>query len=143
MKRDDIVYNSQETAERIKLRAKVCGTTMKSMLSNLELGINIVSQLAKGQEMSYLNLAKIADYLSCSVDYLLGRTDNPEVAHSQQYQNKNGVQVVSSHDTNVSYHNSSDCCMQDKELLELFQRLTLKQKAKTVTFIYEMIEAKQ
>ena len=97
MKRDDIVYNSQETAERIKLRAKICGTTMKSMLSNLELGINIVSQLAKGQEMSYLNLAKIADYLNCSVDYLLGRTDNPEVAHSQQYHNKNGVQVVSSH----------------------------------------------
>ena len=24
-------------------------------------------------------LAKIADYLDCSVDYLLGRTDNPEV----------------------------------------------------------------
>lgn len=25
------------------------------------------------------NLVKIADYLDCSVDYLLGRTDNPEV----------------------------------------------------------------
>lgn len=25
------------------------------------------------------NLVKIADYLNCSVDYLLGRTDNPEV----------------------------------------------------------------
>ena len=24
-------------------------------------------------------LTKIADYLDCSVDYLLGRTDNPEV----------------------------------------------------------------
>lgn len=24
-------------------------------------------------------LAKIADYLNCSVDYLLGRTDNPEI----------------------------------------------------------------
>ncbi len=24
-------------------------------------------------------LARIADYLDCSVDYLLGRTDNPEV----------------------------------------------------------------
>lgn len=27
------------------------------------------------------NLVKIADYLDCSVDYLLGRTDNPEVNH--------------------------------------------------------------
>lgn len=25
------------------------------------------------------NLVKIADYLNCSIDYLLGRTDNPNV----------------------------------------------------------------
>lgn len=25
------------------------------------------------------NLVKIADYLDCSVDYLLGRTENPEI----------------------------------------------------------------
>ena len=30
-------------------------------------------------DISSGNLAKIADYLDCSVDYLLGRTDNPEV----------------------------------------------------------------
>ena len=30
-------------------------------------------------KISSINLAKIADYLDCSVDYLLGRTDNPEV----------------------------------------------------------------
>lgn len=30
-------------------------------------------------DISSSNLAKIADYLDCSVDYLLGRTDNPEV----------------------------------------------------------------
>ena len=25
------------------------------------------------------NLVKIADYLDCSIDYLLGRTDNPKI----------------------------------------------------------------
>ena len=30
-------------------------------------------------EISSKNLAKIADYLDVSVDYLLGRTDNPEI----------------------------------------------------------------
>ena len=29
--------------------------------------------------MLTLNFAKIADSLDCSVDYLLGRTDNPEI----------------------------------------------------------------
>lgn len=30
-------------------------------------------------EISSSNLARIADYLDCSVDYLLGRTDNPVI----------------------------------------------------------------
>lgn len=30
-------------------------------------------------EISSSNLARIADYLDCSVDYLLGRTDCPDV----------------------------------------------------------------
>jgi len=30
-------------------------------------------------EIASSNLVRIADYLDCSVDYLLGRTDNPEV----------------------------------------------------------------
>lgn len=71
------MYNTQEMANRIKQQTKLCGYNMKDMLSELELGINIVSHLAKGQVMSSINLAKIADYLDCSVDYLLGRTDNP------------------------------------------------------------------
>ncbi len=30
-------------------------------------------------DISAANLSKIADYLGCSVDYLLGRTDKPKV----------------------------------------------------------------
>ena len=73
------MYNTQEMASRIKQQVKLYGYNMKNMLSELELGINIISHLAKGQVISSINLAKIADYLDCSVDYLLGRTDNPEI----------------------------------------------------------------
>lgn len=69
------MYNSQEISERIKKRAKTCGFSMKTMLSDLELGINLISQLSKGQNITAINLAKIADYLDCSVDYLLGRDE--------------------------------------------------------------------
>lgn len=69
--------NSQQIAERIKQRAKSMNISLKEMLTELELGINIISQFSKGREMSYLNLANIAEYLECSVDYLLGNTDNP------------------------------------------------------------------
>ena len=51
---------------------------MREMLSACNLGINAISEMAKGKAMSSLALAGIADYLDCSVDYLLGRSDAPE-----------------------------------------------------------------
>lgn len=73
------MYNNQVMAERVKEQAKNRKIPLKTMLTDLELGINLISHLAKGQNITAANLAKIADYLDCSVDYLLGRTDNPEV----------------------------------------------------------------
>lgn len=35
---------------------------------------------------SIQNLVKIADYLNCSIDYLVGRTDTPEVNRSPEHQ---------------------------------------------------------
>ena len=43
------------------------------MLSDLGLGINYISEFSKGQTISCINLARIADYLDCSIDYLMGR----------------------------------------------------------------------
>ena len=34
---------------------------------------------SRGSWLHANNLAKIADYLDCSVDYLLGRTDDPDL----------------------------------------------------------------
>lgn len=70
------MYVSQEIANRIKATAKSKGISLKDMLSECELGINLISHLANGQAITYINFAKIADRLDCSVDYLLGRTDN-------------------------------------------------------------------
>lgn len=73
------MYNSEEIANKIRQRTKQLGFNMKDMLSECDLGINAVSQMSKGKDMLSKNLAKIADYLNCSVDYLLGRTNNPEI----------------------------------------------------------------
>ena len=71
------MYDTQKIANRIKKRTCDCGYTLKIMLTDLELGINLISHLSKGQVISSISLANIADYLDCSVDYLLGRTNNP------------------------------------------------------------------
>ncbi len=71
------MYVSQEISERIKKQAKKRDIALKDVLQNAGTGVNFVSHLSKGQEVSYLTLAKIADILDCSVDYLLCRTENP------------------------------------------------------------------
>ena len=73
------MYITQDIAFRIKSTAKLKQITMKQLLSECNLNINAVSEFSKGKNLSCVSLAKIADYLDCSVDYLLGRTDNPEI----------------------------------------------------------------
>lgn len=72
------MYVTQDIAERIRLQAKKREIKMREMLSQCELGINTISEFAKGKQISCISLAKIADYLDCSTDYLLGRSDNPD-----------------------------------------------------------------
>jgi len=73
------MYDSQQIASRIKLLVKRKGTTIGKMLAECGLGINTIGKMGRGGDILTLNFAKIADYLDCSVDYLLGRTDNPEI----------------------------------------------------------------
>ena len=73
------MYMTQDIADRIKLRLRSKHVRVKDMLADLNMGINAISELAKGKQMSCIALARIADYLDCSLDYLLGRTDNPDI----------------------------------------------------------------
>ena len=74
------MYNSQDIALRIKQLAKEKQLILKEMLECCGLSKNTLSSmLSGGSTPKSENLAKIADYLDCSVDYLLGRTDNPAI----------------------------------------------------------------
>ena len=70
-------YDSKKIADRIRERAKQQGKPLREVLSDCDLGINTVSKISGGADILTLNFAKIADCLHCSVDYLLGRTDDP------------------------------------------------------------------
>ncbi|MCI8388102.1 MAG: helix-turn-helix transcriptional regulator [Clostridiales bacterium] len=73
------MYDSFIIALKIKEVAKSRNVTLKYMLEQLELGSNTISNMRHGMMVSAGTLACIADYLDCSVDYLLGRTDNIDV----------------------------------------------------------------
>lgn len=69
------LYNSAKIAERIRIQVKNKNLSLKKLLNECELGVNTISKIASGKDIYSKNLAKIADKLECSVDYLLGRTD--------------------------------------------------------------------
>lgn len=73
------MYESTNIAEIIKKRAKASNIQLKNMLLELKLNKNTLSNMYNGSMLKSDSLARIADYLDCSVDYLLGRTDNPNI----------------------------------------------------------------
>lgn len=79
---DQNLYNSPDVVILVKKIAKSKDISIKEMLSTLGLGINTLSHMNHGKAIAFDSLARIADYLDCSVDYLLGRTDDPE-AHKE------------------------------------------------------------
>lgn len=72
------LYDSADVAMRIKSMAKARGVTVKQLLADAGLGYNMMTMMRTSMPKAD-NLAKLADGLDCSVDYLLGRTDNPVV----------------------------------------------------------------
>ena len=74
------MYESDEIAGRIKELSKYKKIPIKILLDECSLSKNTLSSmLSGGSTPKSENLAKIADYLDCSIDYLMGRTDNPEI----------------------------------------------------------------
>ena len=69
----------EHIAQRIKDRCKEKGYTIKELLENCEYNRNFMYDLKCGKTTSVKMFAKIADYLDCSIDYLIGRTDNPDI----------------------------------------------------------------
>ena len=67
------MYESTKVAEAIKTTSKMRGIQLKDMLTELQLNKNTLSNMYNGSMLKADSLARIADYLDCSVDYLLGR----------------------------------------------------------------------
>lgn len=73
------MYSAQTLVSNIKKQAKSKNVLIRDMLSDCGLNVNSLSQISDKKGLSSFSLAKIADYLDCSVDYLLGRTDKIDV----------------------------------------------------------------
>lgn len=109
-----ILYISNNVAERIKQTSKEKGIPLKKVLENAGLGFNTMSNMKTSMPKAD-NLAKIADCLDVSVDYLLGRTDNPEINKSNKK-----THIIKIAARNGSY---KELALNDEELEELQRKI--------------------
>lgn len=130
------MYNAQETADRIKKILISNHVTGKQMANDLNIGINTLSNIRRGDIKSIETFHLIADYLDCSVDYLLGRTNSPNGSYVN---GDNSVQNVG----NNSPVTITDTQKQDTltdEFIEIFGELNFTEKVKVMNFVADMIK---
>ncbi|MBP3760230.1 MAG: hypothetical protein J6I55_01920 [Ruminococcus sp.] len=89
--------------------------------------------LSKGREISYVNFARIADYLNVSVDYLLGRTDSP-----------NNNNIINTEDINDSHNANIGVAEHDKEtekeISSIISGMSYREKTELMTLIYKFAD---
>ena len=77
------------TFEIVKDLCEKQGISLNTLEDKLKLGKNSLYGLKRNQP-SAERLQQIADYFNISTDYLLGRTDNPAIAGSDEFAQVNG-----------------------------------------------------
>lgn len=69
-----------QIAQRIKGICETHGVAISTVLKACNLTKGLIYDLEKRNSFpSCDKISRIADYLNCSVDYLIGRTDNPDI----------------------------------------------------------------
>lgn len=136
------MYNSQETIFRIKQRAKEQGIAILDLQTKCDLGRNAISQAAKSQDgMKARNLFAIAEVLDCSVDYLLGRTDNPTVSGNNIIQSSN---VINGNNGNHSPLTVTETEKENncKEIEVLLEKMPRSKQLRAIADVLDLLEEK-
>ena len=154
-----ILYNSTNVAEMIKKTAKLKNIQLKDMLIELQLNKNTLSNMYKGSMLKGDSLARIADYLNCSVDYLLGRTDEHSkitgsTIAAERIKDTNiqsdviedtsiiGINIENTNIGNAHKRINPEQATSENEaeLLEIYRSLNLRDKTTLMNFIFKIKE---
>lgn len=140
------MYNAQNLGERIKSQAREKNILIRDLLTSCDLSINTISQMTDKKGLSSFSLAKIADYLECSVDYLLGRTDNPEFGTSTLQNSGNHIAFGNNFQNNsiaignIASDVSSETEELEQEICSILKRLPLRKRTELLTIIYHYVD---
>lgn len=132
------MYTAQIIKDRVKLQQKFLKIeNSDDMMRELGLGVNIIRQMSDKKGVSCFALATIADRLNCSVDYLLGRTAEPNGV----YQNSNSGNIVNGNNGDnspLTVNGKAPHNDDTDELVDLVKGLPLVKRAEAVLYLNEL-----
>ena len=73
------MYSFVNISDRVRISARERNKSIGKLLEECGLHRNTLSNMKQGKEISSHSLAKIADKLGVSIDFLMFRTENPEI----------------------------------------------------------------
>ena len=129
-------YLSYDIALRIKEVAKNNDIVLRQMLEEIGLSKGTMDNLRTSMPKAD-NLAKIADYLDVSKDYLMGRTDEPNIKNSSNVitiRSGKANRISDISNVKVSKASSEDI----SEIAEMIKELSLVQRSEIVLMIDKM-----
>jgi len=157
-----VLYESTNVAKVIKTTAKAKNIQLKDMLIELELSKDTLSNMYRGSMLKGDSLARIADYLDVSVDYLLGRTDEQATTHYSNnvsdnnfsnFVHGNGAVTVGSFSVgSISNPQNADYTQketqqnklsdEETEILDIYRSLNIRKKAKFLNMALDIEKEK-
>lgn len=122
--------------ERLKLICDNKNLTPTKVVKDLGLSSSKVTAWKNGSNPKADIILKIADYLDCSVDYLLGREDKKSLTVSNTGDISNSV--VGS--INSAVHINSEINDIGREIINVCNSLDIKSQVKVLQYAYELEE---
>lgn len=127
-------YESKDIAIRIKELLKLRNKKQKEMYISLGISDRTLDNYKNSMPKAD-NLALIADYLNCSVDYLLGRTDNPSISGN----NINNVDTtINGTQANIIQNNNTDL----DEIKTVLLNLPSSKRHRAIADMLDLLEEK-
>ena len=131
------MYNAQKVKDRIEIRRnekKV--SNLETMLKELGIGKSTVYAMTDNKGIGCFALAKIADRLDCSVDYLLGRTDKPDMTITV---NQTG-EIIEASPINAINNAGQPLSEMTAELVKIFEAMDFLSKMKVMNYVIDLKE---
>ena len=134
------MHDIQETVLRIKECSRKKKISVNKMLDDCNLNKNtIFTMQSRGSWIQANSLAKIADYLDVSVDYLLGRTNIPDL--SVEYISNNETSQTAVHTVTANDNGTPEEKPHSKQceaLVGIFEKLNIIKQAKLLAYAADL-----